>query len=83
MPKILLNFSGITDIHTEDAVLDSCKEILVRFAPMSTLGLKKIGLRQTLISIKDLQTPEFTKKIIDLMNTHVPGKVKASKISPY
>jgi dihydroorotate dehydrogenase len=30
-----------------------------------------------------LQTPEFTKKIIDLMNTHVPGKVKASKISPY
>jgi dihydroorotate dehydrogenase len=32
---------------------------------------------------KLLQTPEFTKKVIDLMNTHVPGKVKASKISPY
>jgi dihydroorotate dehydrogenase len=32
---------------------------------------------------KVLQTPEFTKKMIDLMNTHVPGKVKASKISPY
>jgi dihydroorotate dehydrogenase len=32
---------------------------------------------------KVLQTPEFTKKVIDLMNTHVPGKVKASKVSPY
>ncbi|HKZ62645.1 MAG TPA: hypothetical protein VJZ68_09590, partial [Nitrososphaera sp.] len=29
------------------------------------------------------QTPEFTKKMIDLMNARVPGKVKASKISPY
>jgi dihydroorotate dehydrogenase len=32
---------------------------------------------------KVLQTPEFTKKIMDLMNTHVPNKIKASKISPY
>ncbi|MEW6605165.1 MAG: hypothetical protein AB1351_10835, partial [Thermoproteota archaeon] len=32
---------------------------------------------------KALQTPEFTKKMIDLMNAHAPGKIKASKISPY
>src|ERR671915_327874 len=36
--KILLNFSGITDIYTEDAVLDSCKEILVRSAPYIDFG---------------------------------------------
>jgi dihydroorotate dehydrogenase len=36
--KILLNFSGITDIYAEDAVLDSCKEILVRSAPHIEFG---------------------------------------------
>jgi dihydroorotate dehydrogenase len=81
--KILLNFSGITDIHTEDAVLDSCKEILVRSAPHVDFGFEENRTSPNTDFNKVLQTPEFTKKIIDLMNTHVPGKVKASKISPY
>jgi dihydroorotate dehydrogenase len=81
--QILLNFSGITDIHTEDAVLDSCKEILVRSAPYVDFGFEENRTSPNTDFNKVLQTPEFTKKIIDLMNTHVPGKVKASKISPY
>jgi dihydroorotate dehydrogenase len=81
--KILLNFSGITDIHTEDAVLDSCKEILVRSAPHVDFGFEENRTSPNTDFNKVLQTPEFTKKIIDLMNAHVPGKVKASKISPY
>lgn len=81
--KILLNFSGITDIHTEDAVLDSCKEILVRSAPHVDFGFEENRTSPNTDFNKVLQTPEFTKKIIDLMNVHVPGKVKASKISPY
>jgi dihydroorotate dehydrogenase len=81
--KILLNFSGITDIHTEDAVLDACKEILVRSAPYVDFGFEENRTSPNTDFNKVLQTPEFTKKIIDLMNTHVPGKVKASKVSPY
>ncbi|HJU34900.1 MAG TPA: hypothetical protein VJ695_07245 [Nitrososphaera sp.] len=81
--KILLNFSGITDTHTEDAVLDSCKEILVRSAPYVDFGFEENRTSPNTIFNKVLQTPDFTRKIIDLMNTHVPGKVKASKISPY
>ncbi|MDP9462517.1 MAG: hypothetical protein M3O97_02080 [Thermoproteota archaeon] len=81
--KILLNFSGITDIHTEDAVLDSCKDILVRSAPHVDFGFEENRTSPNTDFNKVLQTPEFTKKIIDLMNAHVPGKVKASKISPY
>lgn len=81
--KILLNFSGITDINTEDAVLDSCKEILVRSAPYVDFGFEENRTSPNTDFNKVLQTPEFTRKIIDLMNTHVPGKVKVSKVSPY
>jgi dihydroorotate dehydrogenase len=81
--KILLNFSGITDTYTEDAVLDSCKEILVRTAPYVDFGFEENRTSPNTDFNKVLQTPEFTKKMIDLMNTRVPGKVKASKMSPY
>jgi dihydroorotate dehydrogenase len=81
--KILLNFSGITDTYTEDAVLDSCREILVRTAPYVDFGFEENRASPSTDFNKVLQTPEFTKKMIDLMNTHVPDKVKASKISPY
>lgn len=81
--KILLNFSGITDTYTEDAVLDSCREILVRTAPYVDFGFEENRASPNTDFNKVLQTPEFTKKMIDLMNTHVPGKLKASKISPY
>ena len=81
--KVLLNFSGITDIYAEDAVLDSCKEILVRSAPHIDFGFEENRTSPNTDFNKVLQTPEFTKKMIDLMNTHVPGKIKASKISPY
>src|SRR5918911_4622132 len=81
--KILLNFSGITNIHTEDAVLDSCKEILLSTSPYVDFGFEENRTSPNTDFNKVLQTPEFTKKIIDLMNVHVPGRVKASKISPY
>lgn len=81
--KILLNFSGITDTYTEDAVLDSCKEILTRTAPYVDFGFEENRTSPNTDFNKVLQTPEFTKKMIDLMNAHMPGKVKASKISPY
>lgn len=81
--KILLNFSGITDTYTEDAVLDSCREILVRTAPYVDFGFEENRASPNTEFNKVLQTPEFTKKMVDLMNTHVPGKIKASKISPY
>jgi dihydroorotate dehydrogenase len=81
--KILLNFSGITDTYTEDAVLDACKEIITKTAPYVDFGFEENRTSPNTDFNKVLQTPEFTKKMIDLMNTHVPGKVKASKISPY
>ncbi len=81
--KVLLNFSGITDTYTEDAVLDSCKEILTRTAPYVDFGFEENRTSPNTDFNRVLQTPEFTKRMIDLMNSHVPGKVKASKISPY
>ncbi|HXV45067.1 MAG TPA: hypothetical protein VD736_00145 [Nitrososphaera sp.] len=81
--KILLNFSGITETYTEDAVLDSCREILVKTASYVDFGFEENRTSPNTDFNKVLQTPEFTKKIMDLMNTHVPGKVKGSKISPY
>jgi dihydroorotate dehydrogenase len=81
--KILLNFSGITDAYTEDAVLDACKEIMARTAPYVDLGFEENRTSPNTDFNKTLQKPDFTKKMIDLMNTHAPGKLKASKIAPY
>ena len=81
--KILLNFSGMTDTYTEDAVLDSCREILVRTAPYVDFGFEENRTSPNTDFNKVLQTPEFTKKMIDLMNAHAPNKIKASKVSPY
>jgi dihydroorotate dehydrogenase len=81
--KILLNFSGITDTYTEDAVLDSCREILTRTAPYVDFGFEENRTSPNTDFNKTLQTPDFTKKMIDLLNAHAPGKVKASKVSPY
>jgi len=64
-------------------VLDSCKKILVKTSPYVDFGFEENRTSPNTDFNKVLQTPEFTKKIIDLMNTHVPGKVKASKVSPY
>ncbi|MGI0035323.1 MAG: hypothetical protein ACRD98_05595, partial [Nitrososphaera sp.] len=82
--KVLLNFSGITDVYTEDAVLDSCKEIITRTRPHVDFGFEDSRTSPNTDFNKELQTPEFTKKMIDLMNAHVPsGMIKASKISAY
>ncbi|HEV8387624.1 MAG TPA: hypothetical protein VGQ03_08380 [Nitrososphaera sp.] len=82
--KILLNFSGITDEYTEDAVLDSCKEIISRTSPYVDFGFEDNRTSPNTDFNEVLQTPEFTKKMIDLMKSHVPsGILKASKISPY
>jgi dihydroorotate dehydrogenase len=82
--RILLNFSGITDSYTEDAVLDACREILVRTSPYVDLGFEENRTSPNTDFNKVLQSPDFTKKMIDLMNAYVPsGKLKASKIAPY
>lgn len=81
--KILLNFSGITDTYTEDAVLDSCKEILIKTSPYVDFGFEENRTSPNTDFNKVLQTPEFAKKMIDLMNVHAPNKIKASKVSPY
>jgi dihydroorotate dehydrogenase len=82
--RILLNFSGITDTYTEDAVLDSCREIIAKTVPYVDFGFEENRTSPNTDFNKLLQTAEFTKKMMDLMNTHVPpSKIKASKISPY
>jgi dihydroorotate dehydrogenase len=82
--KILLNFSGITLDQTEDGVLDSCREIITKTSPYVDFGFEENRTSPNTDFNKVLQTPEFTKKMIDLMNAHVPpGRIKASKISPY
>lgn len=81
--KILLSFSGITEVCTEDAVLESCKEIIVRTSPYVDFGFEENRSSPNTDFNEVLQTPEFTKKIMDVMNTHAPGKVKSSKIPPY
>ena len=81
--KILLNFSGITETYTEDAVLDSCKEILTRASSYVDFGFEENRSSPNTDFNKVLETPEFTKKMIDLMNAHAPGKMKVSKVSPY
>lgn len=82
--KTLLNISGITEIYTEDAVLDACKEIIKQTAPYVDFGFEENRASPNTDFNKTLQTPEFTKKMMDLMNSHVPkGLVKASKIAPY
>ncbi|HVX02997.1 MAG TPA: hypothetical protein VHA09_07555 [Nitrososphaera sp.] len=82
--RILLNFSGITDLYTEDAVLDACREIMARTSPYVDLGFEENRTSPNTDFNKVLQSPDFTKKIVDLMNAHVPqGKLKASKIAPY
>jgi dihydroorotate dehydrogenase len=82
--KTLLNFSGITETYTEDAVLDACKEIIRQSAPYVDFGFEENRASPNTDFNKKLQTPEFTKKMIDLMNSHVTkGLVKASKMAPY
>ena len=82
--KILLNFSGITDTYTEDAVLDSCREIIKQTIPYVDFGFEENRASPNTDFNKTLQTPEFTKKMIDLMNSHVPASlIKASKVVPY
>jgi dihydroorotate dehydrogenase len=81
--KMLLNFSGITDTYSEDAVLDACREIITRTAPYVDLGFEENRTSPNTDFNKVLQKPDFTKKMIDLLNTHAPGKLKASKIAPY
>ncbi len=82
--KVLLNFSGITDTYTEDAVLDACRDIIEQAAPYVDFGVEENRASPNTDFNKKLQTPEFTKKMIDLMNSHVPkGLVKASKVVPY
>lgn len=81
--KILLNFSGITDTYTEDAVLDACREIIRQTLPYVDFGFEENRTSPNTDFNKTIQTPEFTKKIIDLMNSHAPGKFKSSKIAPY
>ncbi|HEY8139633.1 MAG TPA: hypothetical protein VIE86_00955 [Nitrososphaera sp.] len=82
--KILLNFSGITEDYTEDAVLDSCSEIIRKTLPYVDFGFEENRTSPNTDFNKVLETPEFTKKMIDLMNSRVPSNmIKASKISPY
>lgn len=81
--RVLLNFSGITDTYTEDAVLDACREIITHTSPYVDLGFEENRTSPNTDFNKVLQSPDFTKKMIDLMNTHIPGKLKASKIAPY
>ncbi len=82
--RILLNFSGITDLYTEDAVLDACREIIAHTSPYVDLGFEENRTSPNTDFNKVIQSPDFTKKIIDLMNAHVPSrKLKASKIAPY
>lgn len=82
--KVLLNFSGITDTCTEDAVLDACAEIIRQTGPYVDFGFEDNRASPNTDFNKKLQTPEFTKKMMDLMNSHVPkGLVKASKVVPY
>jgi dihydroorotate dehydrogenase len=82
--KVLLNFSGITDTYTEDAVLDACREIISKTAPYVDLGFEDNRASPNTDFNKVLQTPEFTKKMIDLMNSHMPSvRLRASKVAPY
>jgi dihydroorotate dehydrogenase len=82
--RILLNFSGITESYTEDAVLDSCSEIIRKSLPYVDFGFEENRTSPNTDFNKVLQTPEFTKKMIDLMNSRIPrDMIKASKISPY
>ncbi|MER3407269.1 MAG: hypothetical protein C4292_00080 [Nitrososphaera sp.] len=82
--KVLLNFSGITDTYTEDTVLDACREIISKTAPYVDLGFEDNRASPNTDFNKVLQTPEFTKKMMDLMNSHVPSRLlKASKVAPY
>jgi dihydroorotate dehydrogenase len=82
--KILFNFSGITEKDTEDSVLDSCREIISRTSSHVDFGYEESRTSPNTDFNKVLETPEFTKKMIDLMNDCVPrGLVKASKISPF
>lgn len=81
--KILLNFSGITEVYTEDAVLEACKEIIIQTSPYGDLGFEESRSSPNTDFNKQIQTTEFTKKVMDVMNTHTPGKIKSSKIAPY
>jgi dihydroorotate dehydrogenase len=82
--KILLNFSGITDANTEDAVLDACREIIKQTGQYVDFGFEDNRASPNTDFNKKLQAPEFTKKMIDLMNSHIPKHlVKSSKVAPY
>lgn len=82
--RILLNFSGITDTYNEDAVLDACEDIIKGTAPYVDFGFEDNRASPNTDFNKKLQTPEFTQKMIDLMNLHVPKTmIKASKVAPY
>lgn len=80
--RIILSFSGINDNNNEDTFLESCNEI-IKTTHSYVDGFEDSRSSPNTEFNKKIQTADFTKHIMNMLNSHAPTKIKISKISPY
>lgn len=80
--KIILSFSGISKKEDVDDLLDNSKEI-IKNTHAYVDGYEDSRSSPNTNFNKQIQTTEITEKIISLLNSHAPDKLKILKLSPY
>ena len=80
--RIIISFSGISHNNNEDTFLESCNEI-IKNTHSYVDGFEDSRSSPNTEFNKKIQTADFTKHIMNMLNSHAPTKIKISKISPY
>jgi len=80
--RIILSFSGISSNNNEDNFLESCNEI-IKTTHSYVDGFEDSRSSPNTEFNQKIQTRDFTKHIMNMLNSHAPSKIKISKISPY
>ena len=80
--RIILSFSGISSNNNEDNFLEYCNEI-IKTTHSYVDGFEDSRSSPNTDFNKKIQTTDFTKHIMNMLNSHAPNKIKLSKISPY
>ncbi len=79
---LFLSFTGAGEVETEDGFLDASKEIINLSRGYVDAFEDNRSSPGTSYN-KELQTPMFTRKMMELIKTHAPGTPISMKISPY
>ncbi len=79
---LFLSFTGANNVETEDAFLDASKEIINISRSYVDVFEDNRSSPGTAYN-KELETPTFTRKMMELIKTHAPGTPVSMKVSSY